>query len=306
MAGAPPPAAGHLVTGASSRPVGAHSRRQFVGMLLLGAVGAGLALLAVRQGWARAVYTEPKPLPSQSITVTGQDMVPAAGALALAGLACLAAIIATRGRLRQVAGAVLALCGVGVVITASGSLSAARVIAAASSKVSSSSSVASGGSGSTTGGVTSGSSAGAVVTGDSSVHTVLLGVPWRVALFAGAAAIIVAGLLTVWRGTRWPVMSGRYDRQPAPQASAGSAAAPVIPASQLDQAALWDSITRGDDPTLGPDPANPGEATDLDEVTEPAATSEAADRTDAAGPTSAAGPTKTAGTTGNPGGRTAR
>ncbi len=240
-------------------------------MLLLGAAGAGLALLAVRQGWARAVYTEPKPLPSQSITVTGQDLVPAAGALALAGLACLAAIIATRGVLRRVAGAVLALCGVGAAVAASGSLSAARIVAAASSKVSSSASVASGGSGSTTGGSGAGSSAGAVVTGDSSVHTVLLGVPWRVAVFAGAAALIAAGLLTVWRGTRWPVMSGRYERpagQPGqtgpavptrrPRPGPGSAPAPA----QLDQAALWDSITRGDDPTLGPDPGDPGDPGD--------------------------------------------
>jgi uncharacterized membrane protein (TIGR02234 family) len=244
-------------------PAVTRPRREFVLMLLLGAAGAGLALLAVRQGWARAVYTEPKPLPSQSITVTGQDLVPAAGALALAGLACLAAIIATRGVLRRVAGAVLALCGVGAVVAASSSLSAARIVAAASSKVSSSASVASGGSGSTTGGSGAGSSAGAVVTGDSSVHTVLLGVPWRVAVFAGAAALIAAGLLTVWRGTRWPVMSGRYERpagQPGsatptrrPRPGPGSAPAP----SQLDQAALWDSITRGDDPTLGPDPGDP-------------------------------------------------
>ncbi len=241
-------------------------------MLLLGAAGAGLALLAVRQGWARAVYTEPKPLPSQSITVTGQDLVPAAGALALAGLACLAAIIATRGVLRRVAGAVLALCGVGTVVAASGSLSAARVVAAASSKVSSSASVASGGSGSTTGGSGAGSSAGAVVTGDSSVHTVLLGVPWRVAVFAGAAALIAAGLLTVWRGTRWPVMSGRYER-PAGQPGTSSPtrrrpgpASTTAPA-RLDQAALWDSITRGDDPTLGPDPGDPTPGPELGDAT---------------------------------------
>jgi uncharacterized membrane protein (TIGR02234 family) len=251
---------------AARTPAVPRPRREFVLMLLLGAAGAGLALLAVRQGWARAVYTEPKPLPSQSITVTGQDLVPAAGALALAGLACLAAIIATRGVLRRVAGAVLALCGAGAVVAASGSLSAARIVAAASSKVSSSASVASGGSGSTTGGSGTGSSAGAVVTGDSSVHTVLLGVPWRVAVFAGAAALIAAGLLTVWRGTRWPVMSGRYERpagQPGQTAPAtptrrprpGPGSAPA--AAQLDQAALWDSITRGDDPTLGPDPDDP-------------------------------------------------
>jgi uncharacterized membrane protein (TIGR02234 family) len=237
----------------------ARRRRQFVLMLLLGAAGAGLALLAVREGWARAVYDEPRPLPSHSVTVTGQDLVPAAGALALAGLACLAAIIATRGALRRAAGAVLALCGVGAAVAASGSLSTARIIAAASSKVSSAASVASGGSGSTTGGASSGSSAGAVVTGNSSVHTVLLGVPWRVAVFAGAAAIIAAGLLTVWRGARWPVMSGRYERQ-AGQAGSGRPGRPgdrtarpgpvsAARSAELDQAALWDSISRGDDPT---------------------------------------------------------
>ena len=245
-------------------------------MLLLGAAGAGLALLAVRQGWARAVYDAPRPLPSQSITVTGQDMVPAAGALALAGLACLAAIIATRGVLRRAAGVVLALCGAGAAVAAGGSLSAARIVAAASSKVSSSASVASGGAGSTTGGTSS--PGGAVITGDSAVHTMVLGVPWRVAVFAGAAAIVAAGLLTLWRGARWPVMSGRYERQAAPgrpgrpgrtaAAAAGTApagtapagAAPVRPAGptslgqpgDLDQAALWDSISRGDDPTVTP------------------------------------------------------
>ena len=185
-------------------------RREFTLALLLGAAGAALALLAVRQGWARAVYEAPHPLPSQSITVSGQDVVPAAGALALAGLACLAAVIATRGIARRAAGVVLALCGAGTAVAVSGSLGASRVIAAAASKVSSSASVASGGAGSTTGGTSSPS--GAVVTGGSSAHVVMLGVPWRVAVFAGAAAIVAAGLLTVWRGARWPVMSGRYER----------------------------------------------------------------------------------------------
>jgi uncharacterized membrane protein (TIGR02234 family) len=236
-------------------------RRPFVVTLLLGAAGAGLALLAVRQGWARAVFDAPQPLPSRSITVSGQDLVPAAGALALAGLACLAAIIATRGVLRRAAGVVLALCGVGTAVAASASLSAARIVSAASSKVNSSGSVASGGVGSTTGGANS--TGGAVVTGDSSVHTVLLGLPWRVAVFAGAAALIAAGLLTLWRGARWPVMSGRYERQSGPvrpTRSSRPAAAPrgASPAG-LDQAALWDSISRGEDPTEAPrTPQTPG------------------------------------------------
>jgi uncharacterized membrane protein (TIGR02234 family) len=230
-------------------------RREFALTLLVGAAGAGLALLAVRQPWARAVYVAPRPLPSQSITVTGQDLIPAAGALALAGLACLAAVLATRGIGRRGAGLVLALCGAGTAVAVSGSLSASSVLAAAATKASSSASVASGGAGSTTGGTSS--AAGAVVTGGSSAHAVLLGVPWRAAVVAGALAIVAAGLLTAWRGTRWPVMSGRYERtaeiaSPKPeqagarQASAGPAVPHPVP---RDPAALWDSISRGDDPT---------------------------------------------------------
>lgn len=262
-------------------PAPTAARRQFALALLLGAAGAGLALLAVRQGWAHAVYQAPRPLPSQSITVTGQDLVPAAGALALAGLACLAAVIATRGIVRRGAGVVLALCGAGTAVAVSGSLSTSSVLAAAATKVSSSASVASGGTGSTTGGASP--AAGAVVTGGSSAHAVLLGVPWRAAVVAGALAIVAAGLLTAWRGVRWPVMSSRYERPgeaavpdapgvmgrarglasgaqangagtaaaaPAPDAAPGrnGSGADVL-AAVADPAALWESISRGDDPT---------------------------------------------------------
>ena len=232
-----------------SSPANPALRRQFVLTLLLGAAGAGLALLAVRQGWARAVYAAPRPLPSQSITVTGQDLAPAASALALAGLACLAAVIATRGVARRAAGVVLALCGAGTAVAASGSLSAARVIAVAATKVSSSASAASGGAGSTTGGTSS--AGGAVVTGGASAHVLLLGVPWRVALFAGAAAIIAAGAVTAWRGTRWPVMSGRYERAARVARPASAADEAGSDPAALDPANLWDSISRGDDPTVG-------------------------------------------------------
>ena len=71
-------------------------RREFVLVLLAGAVGAGLVVLAARQAWAHAIFTPPKPLPAQDIAVTGQQLVPLASALALAALACLAAVIATR------------------------------------------------------------------------------------------------------------------------------------------------------------------------------------------------------------------
>ena len=79
-------------------------RREFVLVLLAGAVGAGLVVLAARQAWAHAIFTPPRPLPAQDIAVTGQQLVPLASALALAALACLAAVIATRSALRRGAG----------------------------------------------------------------------------------------------------------------------------------------------------------------------------------------------------------
>jgi hypothetical protein len=57
-----------------------NSRREYLATLLLGALGAALVLLAVRQGWARVVTTEPRPLPAVSVAVRGQDVLPAAGA----------------------------------------------------------------------------------------------------------------------------------------------------------------------------------------------------------------------------------
>src|SRR5258708_23630511 len=88
-------------------------RREFVLVLLAGAAGAGLVVLAVRQAWAQAIFTPPRPLPAQDISVTGQQLVPLASALALAALACLAAVIATRSVVRRAAGAVLPVLGAG-------------------------------------------------------------------------------------------------------------------------------------------------------------------------------------------------
>ena len=93
-------------------------RREFVLVLLAGAVGAGLVVLAVRQAWAQAIFTPPRPLPAQDISVTGQQLVPLASALALAALACLAAVIATRSVTRRAVGALLALLGAGAAVAA--------------------------------------------------------------------------------------------------------------------------------------------------------------------------------------------
>src|ERR1700690_1241709 len=91
-------------------------RRELAFLLLLGAAGAGLVLLAARQGWAHVETTEPRPLPDNVAAVTGQTLVPVTGALALAALAGLAAVLATRRALRRIAGVVLAGFGVGIAV----------------------------------------------------------------------------------------------------------------------------------------------------------------------------------------------
>ena len=98
-------------------------RREFGLVLLLGAAGA-CVVLAVRQTWAQAIFVPPRPLPAQDISVTGQQLVPLASALALAALACLAAVIATRSAARRVAGVLLAALGAGAAAAAGAGVSA--------------------------------------------------------------------------------------------------------------------------------------------------------------------------------------
>jgi uncharacterized membrane protein (TIGR02234 family) len=208
-------------------------RREYALALLLGAAGAGLIVLALRQAWAVAVFTAPRPLPAQDISVTGQQLVPLAGALALAGLACLAAVIATRPAARRVAGVVLAALGAGAAAAAGAGVSASSVLAVAQSGA-----AAGALGGSTTSGTSPGGASHAIVIAGSAGHAVMTGMPWRAAAVAGGLAIILAGLAAAWHGPRWPVMSARFDR---PGQRPGQQAA--------DSASIWESLNRNLDPT---------------------------------------------------------
>jgi uncharacterized membrane protein (TIGR02234 family) len=184
-------------------------RREFTLVLLLGAVGAGLVVLAVRQPWAHAIFVAPRPLPVQDFSVTGQELVPLTTALALAALACLAAVIATKSVTRRAAGALLAILGAGTAAAATAGVRASTVIAAAQANASNGAV-----GGSTTSGTSPGDATHAIVIAGSSGHAVMAGAPWRAVAVVGAVAIILAGLATIMRGTRWPVMSARFDRTP--------------------------------------------------------------------------------------------
>ena len=205
----------------------------------------------MRERWARAVFTPPKPLSSQVIDVSGGDLVPLAGALGIAALACLAAVIATRGVARRVVGVLLAVLGAGTAAAVAAGVTAAAVLSVAASKVGSPGAAAVSG---TAGSTTSGSGAsrsGFVSVAGSAGHAIMTGTPWRVAVLAGAVLVVTAGAATAWRGTRWPVMSARYDLPERGTAGAASTAGPgrgqAAPAR--DSASMWESLSAGADPT---------------------------------------------------------
>jgi uncharacterized membrane protein (TIGR02234 family) len=225
------------------------SKREYTYALLAGAVGAVVVLFAVREQWAQAVFTPPKPLTTEVVNVSGSDLVPLAGGLGLAALAGLVAVIATRGVVRRGVGVLLALFGAGAGAAVLTRVSAQTVVSVAAGKVASPESAAlSGAAGSTTGGSSGGSAL--VITG-SSGHAIMTGTPWQAAVIIGALLIFASGLAIALRGQDWPVMSARYDAPGAQPAGTGR------PARAADAATMWESLNGGEDPTddAGDDPA---------------------------------------------------
>jgi uncharacterized membrane protein (TIGR02234 family) len=248
-----------------TRSVRGTPRRELTLVLLLGAAGAGLVLLATRQGWADVETAAPRPLPAGVIRESGQALAPAASALAVAALAGLAAVLATRRMLRRVAGVVLAAFGAGIAAAVSTGISAADVLAAASGSASSQAAADAGTAGSTTAGT---SGAAAAPLPGFPAHVVFAGFPWRPVAVVGAIAVMAAGVLVAWRAERLPVMSARFER-PAPSAGGrpprtaaqraesgsqgagqrGSQGAAERGQDPADSAAMWESLSRGEDPT---------------------------------------------------------
>jgi uncharacterized membrane protein (TIGR02234 family) len=244
-------------------------RRELTAIVLLGAVGAGLVFLALRPGWAQVRTSLPAPLPDSVISTTGQSLVPWVEALAVAALASLAAVLATRGVARRVAGALMAVMGAGIIAGALAGVTAAAAKAAADGSVSPGTGTGAGSvAGSATEGSTSGSSAVPDIAGFHS-RVVLTAVGWQALAVTGALAVIAAGLLVAWRARHLPVMSSRYDSPsgaaaPPPPAAAGPAGTAGVgavarseaddspeppPRRNSDSATMWEALSRGEDPT---------------------------------------------------------
>lgn len=215
--------------------------RELTAALVLGAAGAGLVFLAGRPGWAHVRTVPPAPLPASTVTVTGAAMVPYASALVLAGLATLAAILATRGAARRAGGGLLAVIGAALAVSAF-TISAAGAVSAAQAGAS----PAGAAGGSAAGSVTDGASRGGTTVPDiagTAPHVILSAGGWQALTVAGALVMIAAGVLVIWRARAMAVMSSRYD---AP--GEGPAARPA-PARPDSSAAMWEALSAGQDPT---------------------------------------------------------
>ncbi|WP_039637448.1 TIGR02234 family membrane protein [Streptomyces sp. 769] len=193
------------------------AKRSLALALLLGAAGAGLALLASGRIWARgtAVLAQGE-LPR---TVTGADVTGVPGALAVVGLAALVAVFAVRRVGRIVVAALLALSGLGVTVAAAlgnADTSALREKAA-----------------------------DAVGLAGADVHHVThTAWPWVAA--AGGLLLLLAGALALVFGRSWPAMSGRYERTPG--GARGPRRAQAAPDLERPEE-IWKSLDRGEDPT---------------------------------------------------------
>jgi len=223
-------------------------RREMALVLLLGVAGAGLVFLAVRQGWAHVRTAPPPPLPGSDSLVTGQDLVPAAAALAVAALASLAAVLATRGIARRLVGLALAGLGAGIAAAVSLPVTTADAIAAVSGRAGYRGAAESGAAGSATAG--GGHGGGAPLIAGFPAHVAATAFPWRLLALAGGAAVIAAGLLVIWRAAAWPVMSSRFDPPERPRPRQVPLAARPVP-DAADAASIWESLSRGEDPTSG-------------------------------------------------------
>jgi uncharacterized membrane protein (TIGR02234 family) len=222
----PPPETGR----ASPPPARRRAHREYGAALAAGALGAGIALLAAREPWAHARFPADNPLPGSTVALTGQDLSATVSALAIAGLACLAAVIATRRVLRRITGIVLAVFGAGTAVAAATSTGAAHVAAVAAGHSP----------------VPYGSGVSAHPAGPRPEIT-MVAFPWWAVALTGGVLLVAAGLLTMWRGSRWPGMSSRYERP---------GGAPAV--DSRDPATVWEALDRGTDPTAGAPAPVPG------------------------------------------------
>ncbi|GIH94978.1 Trp biosynthesis-associated membrane protein [Planobispora siamensis] len=203
-----------------------NARRALWTWVLACAAGAGLVLLAAGREWA-TVRAGSIGGSSQVVSVQGDRLAPFLSPVALAALAAVVALLATRGVARRAVGVVVALCGLGAI---AGVRTGTRMTAITDAL--------------------SGQAGLAMTSGGASSAAVAW--TWPAVAASGGLLLLAAGAAAALRGHRWPGMSDRYDRTGPSSGGAVSGSARGAERGPVSERALWDAIDRGADPTAGP------------------------------------------------------
>lgn len=196
----------------SSFTPGIRARREYGLAMLALAAGAALLLAAAGRQWVTGQVTAPGPVAPVPVEVTGNDLTGALSGLGWAGLAGIAGLYATRGRVRRAVGLLIAVGGAAALASLWEATRPDSLMAAID---------------------------------QDTVDTARVAAPPDLALLgpvtagAGAVLLVVIGLLAAVRAPAWPGMGTRYDRDSAPRATRAE-----TPSD------LWRSLDAGDDPTL--------------------------------------------------------
>lgn len=94
------------------------ARRQLAAAVVICAAGAALVVVATGRTWAVEVVARPAPLPDERTVREGGDLLPWLPALGWVALAGAGALVAVRGRVRQVLGGLLTATGAGLAVGA--------------------------------------------------------------------------------------------------------------------------------------------------------------------------------------------
>ncbi|MFD3500252.1 TIGR02234 family membrane protein [Streptomyces sp. NPDC058676] len=190
-------------------------RRSLAVALLSGALGAAVVLLATRQQWSQGTATVAGG--SFPLTATGSDVTGVPASLAIVGLAALVAVFAVRRAGRFLVAALLALSGAGTIAAALLGVDDSSALDEQAAKASGDTSA----------------------TVDALSHTA-----WPYVAAVGGALLLLAGLLALRYGRRWPAMSGRYERSGTPRPRRQ---APAVDPDRPED--IWKALDRGEDPT---------------------------------------------------------
>jgi hypothetical protein len=213
-----------------------------VPVIVASVVGSALVLLSWSQTWVSLELADAAAHGAgETIAVPGSIASPALAALALAGLALVAALALAGPVIRLVLGVLEVVLG-GCVLLASW-VSLGDPVAAVAPAVTDATGVSG-----------AGPTAQLVASADVTA--------WPAVAIIGGALLIAAGAVVLATGTRWPAPARRYRGARIADADTGPQGAGSERAASDRAIDDWDGLSRGDDPT---DPDHDAETSDGDD-----------------------------------------